>query len=95
MSSESFPACLPTPADSSESTNTDTSYPAWYPAPAPSCGTEEVGSITNLHTPMPDVTYEHDKETWRQIFGSVELSEAGITNQRYQGELDYLNGMGW
>ncbi|KAK2470402.1 hypothetical protein H9L39_18019 [Fusarium oxysporum f. sp. albedinis] len=40
MSSESFPACLPTPADSSESTNTDTSYPAWYPAPAPSCGTE-------------------------------------------------------
>ncbi|KAH7187235.1 hypothetical protein DER44DRAFT_801042 [Fusarium oxysporum] len=50
---------------------------------------------TNIHTSIPDITYEHDKETWRQIFGSVELSEAGITNPRYEGKLDYLNGMGW
>jgi hypothetical protein len=44
---------------------------------------------------MPEITYEQHNETWRQILGSVELSEAGITNQKYQGDLDYLNGMGW
>jgi hypothetical protein len=42
---------------------------------------------------VPDVIYEHDKETWSQIFGNVDLSEAGITNQKYQGELDYLKEM--
>ncbi|CAI6095279.1 unnamed protein product [Clonostachys chloroleuca] len=80
MSSESFPAYLPTPADSSEYANIDTSYSAWCQAQAQSCRTE-------------DVIYEHDKETWSQIFGNVELSEAGITNQKYQGELDYLKEM--
>jgi hypothetical protein len=40
MSSESFPAYLPTPADSSEYANIDTSYSAWCQAPAQSCRTE-------------------------------------------------------
>ncbi|CAH0024566.1 unnamed protein product [Clonostachys rhizophaga] len=91
MSSESFPAYLPTPADSSEYANIDTSYSAWCQAPAQSYRTE--GSIANSQTPAPDVIYEHDKETWSQIFGNVELSEAGITNQKYQGELDCLKEM--
>jgi hypothetical protein len=44
---------------------------------------------------MPETTYEQHKENWRRIFGNVELSEAGITNQKYQGDLDYLYGMEW
>ncbi|KAI6774748.1 hypothetical protein HG530_001506 [Fusarium avenaceum] len=90
---ESFPDCLPTPADSMEHETTDASYPAWHSAPAPSSLTE--GSSTNINTPMPEITFEQHSETWRQILGSVDLSEAGITNQKYQGDLDYLNGMGW
>ncbi|SPJ86719.1 uncharacterized protein FTOL_11744 [Fusarium torulosum] len=93
MKGESFPACLPTPADSLEHETTDASYLAWYSAPAPSCPTE--GLTTKINTPMPEITYEQHTETWRQIFGSVELSEAGITDQKYQGDLDYLNGMDW
>ncbi|KIL86269.1 hypothetical protein FAVG1_10667 [Fusarium avenaceum] len=93
LRSKSFADCLPTPADSLDHETTDASYSAWHSAPPPSYLTE--GSTTNMNTPMPEITYEQHKETWWKILGSVELSEAGITNQKYQGDLDYLNGMGW
>jgi hypothetical protein len=42
---ESFPDCLPTPADSLEHETTDASYPAWHSAPAPSSLTEGTAAL--------------------------------------------------
>ncbi|KAJ4129616.1 hypothetical protein NW754_003898 [Fusarium falciforme] len=93
QSCEFPPGCLPTPAGCPEYSMAGTNNLVPSTVPSLSCNTE--GSITNTHTPATDLTHEHDREAWKHLFGILELSEAGISNQKDPKDLGYLNGMGW
>ncbi|KAJ3547676.1 hypothetical protein NM208_g1401 [Fusarium decemcellulare] len=93
LAASSPPGCLPTPAEYPDYVAASTDESMVHPPLPLSCNMED--STTHLHTPTTDLMHEHDKETWKQLFGIVELSEAGISSQKYLGDQDFLNGMEW
>ncbi|KAF4421578.1 Quinic acid utilization activator [Fusarium acutatum] len=93
LSSEPSPNLLPTPPELTESVSTIASRTNLVPVTSLPCEAED--SITKTDALTSDAVPEYDMETWSKIFGTAELSEAGISIQQDTEGLDYLNGMAW